>query len=67
MVQLNWSLFVIHNKALNFHDLVLHYHGPFCDDVKNTRKISVDFYRRNYNHVRCITRDYVNNNYVLTL
>ena len=51
---------MIHNEGLNFHNWVLCYHEPFHDNVKNQRKISIDLYLQNYNHVKCIAHEYAN-------
>ena len=66
-VQLNGSIFMINDEVLNFHDWILCCHEPFHDNVKNLRKISTDLYLRNYNNVKCISREYANNYYLRRL
>ena len=43
-VWLNESWFVIHNKALNFHDWILCYHDLFHDKIKKSIEISKDLW-----------------------
>ena len=52
-VRLTGSWFVLHNEIFNFRELI-YCHEPFHDKVE---KISIDSYFRNWNHVKCISRE----------